>query len=87
MAWLESDLTESAAMPESKSIAQREAALKRFGRWHVDPALAALRDEACLDKLSDSERRSLLNFWSRVELVRATANSPGAERRTASRNP
>lgn len=87
LTWLEADLTASAVELESGSFAQREAALKRLGRWHVDPALAVLRDEPSVAGLSDSERRSLRDFWSRVDVVRARANAPAAERRTASRNP
>jgi serine/threonine-protein kinase len=87
MAWLEADLTASAVALESGTFAQRAAILKRIGRWHVDPALRALRDEGSLARLSDPERRSLREFWSRVDGVRAKANARAAERRTASRNP
>jgi serine/threonine-protein kinase len=87
MIWLEADLAASAVELESGSFAQREAALKRLGRWHVDPALAVLRDEQSLAKLSDSERRSLRDFWSRADRVRARANAPAGDRPTVSRNP
>ena len=85
--WLEADLTECAAAIESATFAQRETALKRLGRWQVDPALAAIRDEPALARLASSESGSLRDFWSRIDVVRAKANASAAERRTTSKNP
>ena len=53
--WLEADLTECADAIESATFAQREATLKRLGRWQVDPALTAIRDEPALARLASSE--------------------------------
>ena len=85
--WLEADLTECAAAIESATFAQRETTLKRLGRWQVDPALAAIRDEPALARLASSESGSLRDFWSRIDVVRAKANASAAERRTTSKNP
>jgi eukaryotic-like serine/threonine-protein kinase len=76
--WLSADLTASATALTSGSYQEREAVLRRLGRWRVDPALAGIRDERELAGLAESERRSLREFWLRAEAIRARGTAPAA---------
>ena len=48
--WLNADLTASAAVLNTGAFRERAAVSKRLGRWHVDPALAGIRDEPASHK-------------------------------------
>jgi serine/threonine-protein kinase len=74
--WLSADLTASAAVLNSGTYAQRAAGSKRLGRWRVDPTLAGIRDEPALAEIPEPERRSLREFWRRVEALHAEATAP-----------
>ena len=87
VAWLEADLTASAAVLESGTSRQRAAVLKRLGRWQVDPALAGLRDEPAMAGIPEPERRSLRDLWRRIDAMRARALAPASPAHGASRNP
>ncbi len=76
--WLSADLTASAAVLHTGTYQQRAEVPKRLGRWQVDPALAGIRDEPAQAELPEPERRSLREFWPRVEALRAQATAPVA---------
>jgi tetratricopeptide (TPR) repeat protein len=69
--WLSADLSASATALTAGTYQERAAVAKRLGRWLVDPALAGIRDEAALMDLPEPERRSLREFWHRVEVLRS----------------
>ena len=83
LAWLEADLAASSSALDSGGAPQRAAVARRLGRWQVDPALAAIRDEPIPAATSESERRSLRAFWDRVGALRARAASADARGRAA----
>ena len=87
VAWLEADLAASAAVLESGTSRQRAAVARRLGRWQVDPALAGLRDEPALAGIPEPERRSLRDFWRRIDAVRAKAVSAPAGSEPRAKNP
>ena len=87
LAWLEADLAASSSALDSGGAPQRAAVARRLGRWQVDPALAAIRDEPIPAATSESERRSLREFWGRVGALRAKAASADARGRAAVGNP
>ena len=76
--WLSADLTASAALLKAGTSQQQAAVSKRLGRWQVDPALAGIRDEPELAEIPEPERRSLREFWGRVEALRAKRTAPDA---------
>ncbi len=76
--WLRADLTASATTLAAGTYQERAAVAKRLGRWQVDPALAGIRDEPALSELPEPERRSLQEFWRRVEAIRVKGNAPVA---------
>ncbi|QEH32296.1 Serine/threonine-protein kinase PknB [Aquisphaera giovannonii] len=87
LAWLEADLAASSSAIDSSGVPQRAAVARRLGRWLVDPAFAAIRDEPIPGAMSESERQSLRGFWGRVVALRARATSADAEGGAAPGNP
>jgi serine/threonine-protein kinase len=85
--WLEDDLSACAELVGSGTSRQRSGVSKRLGRWLVDPALSGLRDEPALVGLPEPERRSLREFWSRVESLRTRAAIPVPREPAFSRKP
>ena len=83
---MKADLAASAAVLETGTYQQRAAALKQLGRWQVDSALAGIRDEPILSGIPEPERRSLRQFWHRVEAVRAEASAPIPREPAAGKN-
>jgi serine/threonine-protein kinase len=73
LAWLRADLALWAKQWESDKPDIRAAALKALQCWQADPALACLRDEAALAKLSDAERPAWQQLWAEVDRLLAQA--------------
>ena len=87
MAWLEADLAASAVLLEAGNYRQRLTVKKRVGRWQVDPALAAIRDEPSIAEIPEFERRSLGFFWGRVQALGEKAAANNARGRGLDKNP
>jgi len=84
--WLRADLADSTAIVSSGSFPQRAGVARRLSRWQVDPALASIRDEPALSALPEAERRSLREFWDRVQAVRSANPVPATRRSEPDKN-
>ena len=69
------ELAAVAGLLESGTVRERSELPKRLGRWQVDPALSALRDESTAKALNKPERQSLREFWSGVESLMQKART------------
>jgi serine/threonine-protein kinase len=74
-AWMKEELNTVARLVDSGTPRERSEIPKRLGRWQVDPALAAIRDESALKALNESDRRALRDFWSSALALLEKANT------------
>ncbi|MFO0958370.1 MAG: protein kinase [Isosphaeraceae bacterium] len=84
--WLRADLRASKALLGSGTVPQRAGVARRLGRWHVDPALAPVRDEPGLSTLPDAERGPLDEFWDEIRAIRSVNPVPANRRSEPDRN-
>jgi serine/threonine-protein kinase len=75
--WLAAALTAFARRLEEGKHPQRVEVLKDLGRWRVDPALAAIRDEGAIAALPEAERPRIRALWARAEALLERARGRG----------
>jgi hypothetical protein len=77
LTWLRADL--AATTSHLRVVADKDAhgaARTRLDRWRADPGLAAVRDPAALDRLSETERNGWRAFWGEVDSLFSRAAGP-----------
>jgi eukaryotic-like serine/threonine-protein kinase len=79
LAWLNADLDAFATVLKAGNAQEGAAVSKRLGRWLVDPAFAGIRDETEITEAAEPERRTVREFWRRVEALHAEAITSAAE--------
>jgi serine/threonine-protein kinase len=73
--WLQADLTAWAMRMDSESRG-RNLANKMLTQWHVESALAGLREPAALEALCPDEQKECRALWEEVAAVLKRAQSP-----------
>ena len=72
--WLRADLGSLTKLVESNTPMSRQYVLSTLSKWTVDPDLAALRDPAELEKLTQSERDECQRLWRDRDVLLKRAN-------------
>jgi Flp pilus assembly protein TadD len=67
LGWLRDDLTAYAQLAQQKNPTLRQTIQKRLIHWRRDPDLAAVRDSAALNRLSEQECAAWQALWHDVD--------------------
>ena len=63
LAWLTADLLHWSQEAGSTAIERRELPIEAVAHWKADPDLAAIRGEAAINTLPESERVGWTRLW------------------------